>query len=228
MDSTAEVPTSLDVKRRKTLDIADDHQTHLMKGQHGTLSSSDSIPVVGMAAIYSQDKEREKVKEIATLPGQRVFLPDTNQLLPESPSSSFQSDAFVPRTALPPSPARVRGWPIIGYPMMPLTKSPLIGMPDTRTFDSLTPSSDLRRVKSDGDAPIRLAELAVCYPFAASRRGKLPKATTDLLKDWIYRHSGHPYPSETENKELCTATGLSMSQITNWMINVSSSTATAF
>ncbi|EJC98032.1 uncharacterized protein FOMMEDRAFT_97368, partial [Fomitiporia mediterranea MF3/22] len=52
------------------------------------------------------------------------------------------------------------------------------------------------------------------------RRGKLPKPTTDFLKDWLHRHSDHPYPSEEEKKQLCHATGLSMSQVSNWMINV--------
>lgn len=55
----------------------------------------------------------------------------------------------------------------------------------------------------------------------ARRRGKLPKPTTDFLKDWLHRHSDHPYPSEEEKKQLCLATGLSMSQVSNWMINVS-------
>ncbi|KAI0051078.1 hypothetical protein FA95DRAFT_1554889 [Auriscalpium vulgare] len=51
------------------------------------------------------------------------------------------------------------------------------------------------------------------------KRGKLPKPTTDFLKDWLHRHSDHPYPSEEEKKQLCAATGLSMSQVSNWMIN---------
>ncbi|KZP19276.1 hypothetical protein FIBSPDRAFT_1045637 [Athelia psychrophila] len=51
------------------------------------------------------------------------------------------------------------------------------------------------------------------------KRGKLPKETTDYLKAWLHRHSDHPYPSEEEKKQLCMATGLSMSQVSNWMIN---------
>ncbi|KAG1763032.1 hypothetical protein EDD22DRAFT_888910 [Suillus occidentalis] len=51
------------------------------------------------------------------------------------------------------------------------------------------------------------------------KRGKLPKETTDYLKAWLHRHSDHPYPSEEEKKQLCNATGLSMSQVSNWMIN---------
>jgi hypothetical protein len=56
------------------------------------------------------------------------------------------------------------------------------------------------------------------------KRGKLPKETTDFLKAWLHRHSDHPYPSEEEKKQLCHATGLSMSQVSNWMINVSAPT----
>ncbi|KAF8811957.1 hypothetical protein BYT27DRAFT_7221273 [Phlegmacium glaucopus] len=51
------------------------------------------------------------------------------------------------------------------------------------------------------------------------KRGKLPKETTDYLKAWLHRHSDHPYASEEEKKQLCHATGLSMSQVSNWMIN---------
>lgn len=57
-------------------------------------------------------------------------------------------------------------------------------------------------------------------PPQQRKRGKLPKETTDYLKAWLHRHSDHPYPSEEEKKQLCLATGLSMSQVSNWMINV--------
>ncbi|KAG7443169.1 uncharacterized protein BT62DRAFT_922257 [Guyanagaster necrorhizus] len=50
-------------------------------------------------------------------------------------------------------------------------------------------------------------------------RGKLPKTTTDYLKAWLHAHCDHPYPNEAEKKRLCLATGLSMSQVSNWMIN---------
>ena len=52
------------------------------------------------------------------------------------------------------------------------------------------------------------------------KRGKLPKPTTDYLKEWLHRHSDHPYPSEDEKRQQCQATGLSMSQVSNWIINV--------
>jgi len=60
-----------------------------------------------------------------------------------------------------------------------------------------------------------------CLIILPQKRGKLPKETTDYLKAWLHRHSDHPYPSEEEKKQLSSATGLSMSQVSNWMINVS-------
>lgn len=59
-------------------------------------------------------------------------------------------------------------------------------------------------------------------PPLQSKRGKLTKETTDSLKAWLHRHSGHPYPSEEEKMQLSQATGLSVNQVSNWMINVSS------
>ncbi|KAK7016138.1 homeobox KN domain-containing protein [Favolaschia claudopus] len=49
--------------------------------------------------------------------------------------------------------------------------------------------------------------------------GKFPKATTEFLKAWLRRHFDNPYPSEEQKKGLSHATGLSISQISNWMIN---------
>lgn len=56
-------------------------------------------------------------------------------------------------------------------------------------------------------------------PSASRRRGKLPKPVTDLLKTWLLEHASHPYPTEDEKKQLCDATGLSISQVSNWFIN---------
>jgi hypothetical protein len=58
-------------------------------------------------------------------------------------------------------------------------------------------------------------------PMPQRKRGRLPKETTDFLKAWLHSHAAHPYPSEVEKKQMCHATGLSMSQVSNWMINVS-------
>jgi hypothetical protein len=67
------------------------------------------------------------------------------------------------------------------------------------------------------------ASLAAAVGTQQRRRGKLPKPVTEFLKKWLLAHTDHPYPTEDEKKWLCSETGLSMSQVSNWMINVSSS-----
>ncbi|KAF8337464.1 uncharacterized protein EI90DRAFT_2898723, partial [Cantharellus anzutake] len=52
------------------------------------------------------------------------------------------------------------------------------------------------------------------------KRRELPKEVTQTLKAWLMEHKQHPYPDETEKKMLCEKTGLTMNQISNWMINV--------
>lgn len=65
------------------------------------------------------------------------------------------------------------------------------------------------------------ATLAAAVGTQQRRRGKLPKPVTEFLKKWLLAHTDHPYPTEDEKKWLCSETGLSMSQVSNWMINVS-------
>jgi len=51
------------------------------------------------------------------------------------------------------------------------------------------------------------------------RRGNLPKASTNLLKKWLFDHLFHPYPTEEEKSALSLQTGLTLNQISNWFIN---------
>jgi len=51
------------------------------------------------------------------------------------------------------------------------------------------------------------------------RRGHFPKATTDLLKQWLFEHLDHPYPTEEEKAMLAEDTGLSVKQINYWFTN---------
>ena len=100
--------------------------------------------------------------------------------------------------------------------------SPDFLLPASHSYPS--PSSMAPAPISVSNSPTR-APPAIPSSTLADRpqrkRGKLPKETTDFLKTWLHRHSDHPYPSEEEKKQLCHATGLSMSQVSNWMINVS-------
>lgn len=51
------------------------------------------------------------------------------------------------------------------------------------------------------------------------KREKTPPESQKLLKDWLFTHSHHPYPTDGEKDQLCTLTGLSLQQLNNWFIN---------
>ncbi|EFC47934.1 homeobox protein PKNOX1-like protein [Naegleria gruberi] len=53
----------------------------------------------------------------------------------------------------------------------------------------------------------------------SKRRGNLPRHATNVLKSWLYSHFLHPYPTESEKKDLCMETGLTLTQVNNWFIN---------
>ncbi|KAH9947418.1 hypothetical protein B0H21DRAFT_738605 [Amylocystis lapponica] len=93
------------------------------------------------------------------------------------------------------------------YPSTPSTSASVAAPTQGAPSPSRSPQTQMQ------PAPTNLIERP------PRKRGKLPKPVTDFLKDWLHRHSDHPYPSEEEKKQLCNATGLSMSQVSNWMIN---------
>ncbi|KAL6300100.1 hypothetical protein BKA93DRAFT_752953 [Sparassis latifolia] len=95
------------------------------------------------------------------------------------------------------------------YPSTPSSSMPAISV-------ASSPSRSPQETNPAGPAMPAPGSLVERPP---RKRGKLPKPVTDFLKDWLHRHSDHPYPSEEEKKQLCNATGLSMSQVSNWMIN---------
>lgn len=104
--------------------------------------------------------------------------------------------------------------------------------PEERSLTSLNfmlPSTSIDTIVSHPSQTSSLAtalssaHVAPAAPSLVSPRrmpGAIPKAVTDILKNWLHRHSDHPYPSEDEMKQLCAATGLSKNQISNWMTNV--------
>lgn len=48
---------------------------------------------------------------------------------------------------------------------------------------------------------------------------RFPRAAVRVLKEWIVQHIDHPYPSDEDKEALKEQTGLSVSQISNWMAN---------
>lgn len=48
---------------------------------------------------------------------------------------------------------------------------------------------------------------------------RFPRASIKILKDWMIEHIDHPYPTDEEKEALKARTGLTISQISNWMAN---------
>ncbi|KAF8584686.1 hypothetical protein K439DRAFT_1633334 [Ramaria rubella] len=129
-----------------------------------------------------------------------------------SPFASPLSPEYIPRShsaaSLDPNgyPNQLQQWAT-----SPVTEAP-----------ASPPRSTPKRRRSPGTPPASAPPAPAPQPDGQPQRrprGKLPKHTTDLLKEWLHAHSDHPYPSEDEKRDLCARTKLSMSQVSNWMIN---------
>ncbi|GJQ11701.1 hypothetical protein GpartN1_g3492.t1 [Galdieria partita] len=64
-----------------------------------------------------------------------------------------------------------------------------------------------------------LMEQCNIHGMPRRRRENLSKEKVVLLKEWFDAHVQHPYPTESEKRQLCQETGMQMQQITNWFIN---------
>jgi hypothetical protein len=53
----------------------------------------------------------------------------------------------------------------------------------------------------------------------AKSGARFSRHAVKILRDWIEEHSHHPYPTEEEKEELRVQTGLSISQVSNWLAN---------
>ncbi|CUA67144.1 hypothetical protein RSOLAG22IIIB_07220 [Rhizoctonia solani] len=113
--------------------------------------------------------------------------------------SSPGTSPFSDKLSLPPT-NNSREWSApMTIPVPPSTESTV-----TSASASPTPQSD---------SPPPTA------PAPQRRRGKLPKHVTETLRTWLLSHADHPYPTEEEKKMLCNVTSLTLSQVSNWMIN---------
>lgn len=54
---------------------------------------------------------------------------------------------------------------------------------------------------------------------SAKKGARFARAAVVIMRSWINEHSDHPYPTEEEKEELKIRTGLTGSQITNWLAN---------
>ncbi|QRV92609.1 homeobox KN domain protein [Ceratobasidium sp. AG-Ba] len=123
---------------------------------------------------------------------------------PTTVKSSPGASPFSDRLSLPAAPSTTgREYPVT-IPVPPSDATPgALGSTDSA---SPTPAGDSPPATTSTAQPQR-------------RRGKLPKHVTETLRTWLLSHADHPYPTEEEKKMLCNVTGLTLSQVSNWMIN---------
>jgi hypothetical protein len=65
---------------------------------------------------------------------------------------------------------------------------------------------------SDSTRPTTVAQ-----SLATNKR--FPRDSTKVLKEWLFKNSGNPYPSEATKNELMAESGLTLLQLNNWFIN---------
>ncbi|KAL1635753.1 hypothetical protein SLS58_010116 [Diplodia intermedia] len=74
-------------------------------------------------------------------------------------------------------------------------------------FGALTSTKTMVGIKTDEER-------------AARKNGiRFSRASVRILTDWIVSHSDHPYPTEDEKADLRQRTGLTESQVNNWLAN---------
>lgn len=83
-----------------------------------------------------------------------------------------------------------------------------------RCFGGLTGKKPMRSLGHVG--PLEDDDKAPKRGAAAAR---FPRAAVKVLKDWMIAHIDHPYPTDEEKEMLKLETGLTISQISNWMAN---------
>jgi hypothetical protein len=92
----------------------------------------------------------------------------------------------------------------------------IVGEDEVRTFGGLTGKKPMRTLGHVGPMENDEADNAPKKGAAAAR---FPRAAVKVLKDWMVMHIDHPYPTDEEKESLKDQTGLTVSQISNWMAN---------
>jgi hypothetical protein len=88
---------------------------------------------------------------------------------------------------------------------------------ETRCIGGLTGRKQMRSLGHVG--PIEGENEGEEGPKKGAAAARFPRAAVKVLKDWMVVHIEHPYPTDEEKEILKQQTGLSISQISNWMAN---------
>jgi hypothetical protein len=59
----------------------------------------------------------------------------------------------------------------------------------------------------------------VARSSATQKRARLPAHSVSTLKEWFFRHSDNPYPTEEEKEEFTRKLALTLLQVNNWFTN---------
>ncbi|KAI0345683.1 hypothetical protein BDW22DRAFT_1343011 [Trametopsis cervina] len=218
--STGTTPSSSFFSNNSPLDSEDSwaQQQHQHQQQQGHIVRSSSTPGTLSPTLKYDDSLRHSSLggPQSSLYGgvTRISGQQTSHLPSPSPSDRASRNNNNNTNGLVPSIKTENDWT---FPAASdFTMSPPAS---TTTSNTSPPNSATANGNSPTRSPAAPSSSSSLVERPPRKRGKLPKPVTDFLKDWLHRHSDHPYPSEEEKKALCHATGLSMSQVSNWMIN---------
>lgn len=113
---------------------------------------------------------------------------------------------------------------------------PLLGDGQTRLVAGLNPVSEASNTNYRVNYLVQPADLNPSAPIVVeaarphsgapdhrkshhTKKGSFSEKTISILKSWLFRNITNPYPTDQEKKELLSLTGLSLSQLNNWLIN---------
>lgn len=106
-------------------------------------------------------------------------------------------------------------------PLNSMSQSPIDTPIFQRSASASSSTMGLDQVSNNGDS---FGSTKTGSPSSRSQNGRkgrsnLPKKTTMILLDWLYKNINHPYPNPKQKSELIYQTGLSSQQLSNWFIN---------
>ncbi|CAE6460937.1 unnamed protein product [Rhizoctonia solani] len=201
-----------------------------------TMFDKVSLPPIGAMFSGSPTDEYDSRRNSLPYPSARGTIPASATQWFQGLNTQLDQRAH---SSSPDSPAT--GSPTFtagSYSSTSTAPTPIKSSPGTSPFSdklSLPPANNSREWSAPMTIPVPPSSEAPSAPSTSPtpqsdspptataapqrRRGKLPKHVTETLRTWLLSHADHPYPTEEEKKMLCNVTSLTLSQVSNWMIN---------
>ncbi|XP_031568875.1 homeobox protein PKNOX2-like isoform X2 [Actinia tenebrosa] len=135
----------------------------------------------------------------------------------------------VSSTPTPPSPVSQTGQTFV-LTQLPSTETPYSMCSTATTPVTTSPTTPTSSISAGSPleitvpTPIPLPSLDLDSPTETTerkktKRGVLPKQATNIMKQWLFSHLMHPYPTEDEKRSISLQTNLTILQVNNWFIN---------